>query len=363
MADRAQRNGKATMADVARRAGVSPATVARVLYSNGYVVAQKRAIVEEAIRDTGYRPNIMARALRTRRSFTIGMVVSGSRLNAFHSYVAHEVQLEAIKHRYSVLTLNNGLRASVEHAGVQGFLDQHVGAVVFCAAVDPDNVRLVVDAGIPTVQIEREILPGGNLVLVDPRPGMEQAISHLVELGHTRIAYIGGETQSHHLETRPDRSAELQRVAAYETALAKWGLETPADFILSGPYYAEDGKRQTGYLLMRELLDRKVPPTAVVTGADLLAAGALQAISDRGLSVPGDISLIGYDNTMAEVLTPPLTSIAQPIPELGRTAVQLVLETIRNPEVSPTSKVFKTHLVRRASTAIVARHIDRRLPR
>ena len=92
------------MSDVAKKAGVAPATVARVIYGNGYVAADKRKIIEKALKDTGYRPNVMARGLRTSRSNTLGLVVSEGRLNAFHPYIAHEVQLEALKHGYTVLT-------------------------------------------------------------------------------------------------------------------------------------------------------------------------------------------------------------------------------------------------------------------
>lgn len=342
---------KATMADVARLAGVSAATVARVLYSNGYVNAQTRAVVEAAIIDTGYRPNVMARALRTARSFTIGLVVSESRLNAFHPYVAHEVQLEALKHGYTVLTLNNRQSPAIEHAGVQRFLDQHVDAIVFCAAIDPDNVRATSAAGIPTVQIERRIADLGSMVLVDPQPGMGAAVNHLAELGHRRIAYIGGDLSICHREEPDGQSVEALRLQSFERAMDAVGLPVPDGFIHLGPYYAENSARQPGYVHMRKLLDAPDPPTAVIAGADLLAAGALQAIAERGLSVPRDISLIGFDNTMAEVLTPPLTSIAQPIVQLGHRAVALALDAINAPDAPPRIETFATYLVLRQSTA------------
>jgi DNA-binding LacI/PurR family transcriptional regulator len=116
---------------------------ARVIYSNGYVKGETRAIVESAVRETGYRPNVVARALRTSRSFTLGLVVSEYRLSAFHVEIAHEVQHEALEHGYCAFTLNSGGDAEVERAGVQRFLDQHVDAVLYCTAVDPANVRLI----------------------------------------------------------------------------------------------------------------------------------------------------------------------------------------------------------------------------
>jgi DNA-binding LacI/PurR family transcriptional regulator len=342
---------KATMADVAREAGVSPATVARVLYANGYVVAEKRTIVEGALRKTGYRPNVMARGLRTSRSFTMGMVVSECRLNAFHPYVAHEVQIEALKHGYSVLTLNNNHSDAVEDAGVQRFLDQHVDAIIFCGAVSPNNVRLTASAGIPTVQVEREVSRIGNKVLVDPQPGMNEAVAHLRELGHERIAYIGGMLNERRVEKQTKLSVEEHRERAFGIAMTGAGLSVSPELIQLGPYHVESSNRQTGHVLMRRLLALENPPTAVITGSDLLAAGALQAIREENLMVPGDISVIGYDDTMAEVLTPPLTSIAQPIAELGRMAVTVALHAIGRANAKPRVETFRTKLVLRASTA------------
>lgn len=343
------KSGKATMADVAKRAGVSPATVARVLYSNGYVIAEKRAIVEAAVRETGYRPNVMARGLRTSKSFTFGLVVSESRLNAFHPYVAHEVQLEALKHGYTVLTLNNNSDGLVEKRGVQRFLDQRVDAVIFCAAMDPVNVRLTAKAGIPIVQIERQAALVGSAVTVDARVGMDEAVGHLRRLGHERIAFMGG-TGAGLTEQPASETVEALRLRSFRDAMAAVGLPVIAGFTPVGPYYADNSERQTGYLLMKELLAAPQRPTALIAGADLLAAGALQAIREAGLSVPEDVSVIGYDNTMAEVLTPALSSIAQPIADLGRVAVRLALRAISDPEASPQREVFPTHLVLRAST-------------
>jgi DNA-binding LacI/PurR family transcriptional regulator len=338
------------MTDVAERAGVSPATVARVLYANGYVSAQNRAIVRAALEETGYRPNVMARGLRTARSFTLGMVVSDSPLNAFHPSVAHEVQLEALKHSYTVLTLNNGQNEEIEREGVQRFLDHHVDAVIFCAALNPENVRAIASAGTPLVQVERESAKVGSFSLVDPARGMREAIDHLHGLGHTRIGYVGGEAQLCRLESKRAKSVEVQRAESYRRSMKAAGLESPDELIRVGPYYVQHGERQPGKTMMDELLNLPDPPTAVVFGSDLLAAGALQALHERGLRVPADMSIIGYDNIMAEILNPPITSIAQPIRELGRNAVTLALAAIADPNAPPQKLVAETKLMIRQST-------------
>ncbi len=342
---------KTTMADVAERAGVSPATVARVLYANGYVSAEKRAIVRAALEATGYRPNVMARALRTAKSFTFGMVVSESRLNAFHSSVARAVQAEALKHGYTVFTLNNGGSQEIEQQGVQRFLDQHVDAVIFCAAIDPDNVRAIADSGTPLVQIERESLKAGGFSLVDPTPGIAEAIKHLHELGHVRIAYIGGEPPPWRLASPKSKSVETQRAESFRRSMKSAGLDAPDALVRLGPYCTKGADRQPGRTMMHEVLALRDKPTAVIVGSDLLAAGALQALHESGVRVPDDMSVIGYDDTLAEILTPPLTSIAQPIAELGRNAVTLALEAMAEPSAPARRIVVPTRLVLRHSVA------------
>lgn len=343
---------KATMSDVARHAGVSAATVARVLYNNGYVKEETRTAVENAVALTGYRPNMVARGLRTSRSYTLGLVVSESRLNAFHPAIAHFVQMEALRQGYTVLTLNNHADPAMEVAGVRRFLDHHVDAVIFCTAIDPQNVRLIAQNGIPTVQVERHVAHVGGVVTVDARDGMQQAVDHLHELGHRRFAFLGGDIDSGRMEGDLGTAIEAVRERLFRENLARHGIDVPATNMLRAVYYDESKPaRQPGYWLMCQLLALPERPTAVICGSDLLAASALQAISEAGLSVPKDISIIGYDDSMAEILTPALTSIAQPIGELGHLAVTMALAAIEDPEVLETVVTTTTNLVIRESTA------------
>jgi DNA-binding LacI/PurR family transcriptional regulator len=129
------------------------------------------------------------------------------------------------------------------------------------------------------------------------------------------------------------------------------GLDSPDEYVRLGPYYLEHAERQPGRTMAEELLRLRVAPTAHMVGSDLLAAGALQAIHDAGLIAPRDISVIGYDDTMAEILVPPMTSIAQPIPELGRNAVTLALEAIADANAETRTMIAATRLVIRNSTA------------
>lgn len=340
---------RATMANVAEMAGVSTATVRRVIYEDGYVKTSTRDAVLDAVRKTSYRPNLFARGLRTHRSHVLAFV-SENELNPFFMKVAKEVQSQALARGYTVLMLNHNGSAAVENAGVEQFIDQRVAAVIFCAAASPDTVKRVAAAGIRVVQVEREVARLGHTALVGARRGIRQAVDHLAELGHSRIAYVGGAPIPNRSEIPIEETNESLRLAAFRETMSDHGLDLPAAFVKLGGYYDKstfsplDGRK-----MMEALLAEKPKPTAVIVGSDFIAAGALQATHGAGLRVPDDISIIGYDDSMANILTPPLTSIAQPMEELGRFAV--VTSISPEPDVEAGQTVFDTHLVIRSSTA------------
>ena len=298
------KHDKSTMAGVAKLAGVSTATVARVIYQNGYVKSSTREAVLRAIDQTAYRPNVFARGLRTKRSATLGLV-SESELNPFFTKVAKEVQAQALTRGYTVLALNHNGLAAVEEHGVQQFIDQQVAAIIFCSAAKPGPVRRAVAAGIRVVQVEREVASVGQVILVDAMPGMRAAIQHLHELGHSRIGYIGGQVLPHRQELQPSRSNEALRISAFRRAVAELGLTLPQDYVQLGRYFDPDtGLPTDGATLMDRIIAVNPRPTAIVIGSDLIAAGSLQAVHARGLRVPDDLSIVGYDNSLSS-LSPP----------------------------------------------------------
>lgn len=344
---------KVTMAEVARRAGVSPTTVARVLYSDGYVIAEKREAVLKAVEETGYRPNVLARGLRVSRSFIIGMILTGGSRNPYFAKVADSVQTSALEEGYTVLAANNRYSPDAERAAVERFLDHQVDAVVFCEACDPQNVHLVLDRGVPVVQIERQIAAVGHLVRTDSAAGMLAALQHLTGLGHERIAYIGAGAENLQGEGRKEDSAESLRAAAFAAAARQVGLALPAErVILCDGYLDASGAPEPGANAMRQLLHQRDVPTAVVTGSDLLAAGVLQAIHQMGGNVPRDFSVIGFGNSLAPWMTPALTTITQPMAEIGRAALQLA--TDGSAPSSDREICLPTSLVVRASTGIAS---------
>jgi LacI family transcriptional regulator len=188
---------------------------------------------------------------------------------------------------------------------------------------------------------------------VDNYSGSAQATEHLIRLGHQQIAFLGSNTVN-----KSDTSfwqVDKDRMAGYLDTMHKYGLPVPEEWLALGHYYWVDGGGSPGdgYRLMQHILDRSPLPTAVFAGCDIMAAGALQAIYARGLRVPDDISIVGFDDTLAPYLSPPLTTVAQPMEAIGRAAVQLALEEIESAEEHHEAQTRRLSMrwIERASTA------------
>lgn len=347
---------KPTLKDVARHAGVSTATVARVLHNKGYVAADTREQVERAIDDTGYRMNVLAQSLRQQRTRVIGNLLLAFHPNPFYAEVALGTEETARQHGYSILDFSAQGDPERERIGVETLIRRQVDAILFITPVSASNVQLAVDAGVAVVQVERNTRVQTSMVLVDNYAGSVAAMEHLIALGHRRIAFIGSVVKH-----EPDGASALieeQRLAGYVDTLRAHGLPVCEEWIGLGEYFpiARDDAHGDGYRFARKYLDGETRPTAIFAAGDFLAAGACQAIYACGLRVPNDISVVGYDNTLAAYLAPPLTTVAQPMFELGKSASELAIAEIENPADGGRPAPFATHhlttyLVVRSSTA------------
>jgi LacI family transcriptional regulator len=343
----------ATLLDIANHAGVSRATVARALSDKGYVGADARHRVEQSARVLGYRPNVLARALRAQRSFTIGHIVHGITDNPFFAHVAHSVEAEAMARGYKIFLYNQDGTEAQERAGVERFIERHADAVIFTYAFDTANLALLRSAGIPVVQIERDRGPDTHAVLVDNQVGAEAAAAHLVALGHRRIGFIGGDPAIMPRSFSQPLSVEEERLAGYRNVLRGSGIGVDDDLVWLGHYIQRDarGENVAGYRETRALLAAPRRPTAIMTGCDIVAAGVLRALYEAQLRVPDDVSVIGFDDTLAPLLAPRLTTVAQPMVELGQTAVRFALAAIDGFAETPQRARLSTTLVVRDSTA------------
>ncbi|MGH8875295.1 MAG: LacI family DNA-binding transcriptional regulator, partial [Acidimicrobiia bacterium] len=270
-----------TIHDVAARAGVSKSLVSLVMRASPGVSEQKRELVLRAAEDLGYRPNAVARSLVRRRSDVIGVMLSDLH-NPFFTEVVDGIEQAALAADYRAL-FNSGNRLPAgESVAIDTLLQLRVDGLILASPVLPMRQIEEAAAAVPVVLVARaSASPAVDSVTNDERAGAGLAVDHLVELGHRRIAHIDG-----------GRGAGARgRRGGYEAAMRRHGLERQVR-VAAGAYTEEGGARGVAGLLRGG-----EPPTALFAANDLAAVGTLHALEDRGLRVPGDVSLVGYDNT------------------------------------------------------------------
>lgn len=342
-------HGAATLKDVAQTAGVSTATVARVVHERGYVAPQTRSQVVAAIAATGYQLNVVAQGLRTRRTLVLGHLLLAISPNPFFANVAVGVEEEAARLGCGVIIANTQDDTELERLAVITLIRRRVDAVIFSTVRDADSIRAVLAAGIPAVQVERQRDTSAPAVTIDNYFGTLEAMSYLVTLGHRRIAFVG-ESPDVAAGVPPSmRAVERERVDGYRDGLSRAGISLDNQLVdLDGRYFDLPYAR---YATAR-LLDLPNPPTAIFAACDMIAAGVLQELYGRGRRVPHDVSVVGYDDTLAPQLTPPLTTVAQPMIEAGRLAASIAITAAQSGQIADdsVSQRLTTHLVVRSST-------------
>jgi LacI family transcriptional regulator len=339
--------------DVAALAGVSTATVSRVVHRNGYVSADARDRVEAALRDSGYRLNLVAQELRRRKTIMLGLILHGALSNPFVAEVVIGAEQAAAGQGFNVLLFNARGDAGRERDSVETLLKRRVDGIVFTTAVDAENVQLALQAGIPAVEIERRLCHSAPAVVVDNHAGATEAMRHLLKLGHQKIGFVG-EPFPDDESPSPAAGIPRQRFNAYRDALREAGITFDESRIVHGHYPREKGGwggLEAGATYMRRLLTQAPDTTAVFAVSDLVAAGAMQALYSRGILVPRQISIVGFDDTFAEYLAPPLTTVRQPMFDLGFKAASLVIKLITEGDTSPLIELCPTSLIVRESTA------------
>ncbi|HZX06312.1 LacI family DNA-binding transcriptional regulator [Kribbella sp.] len=307
----------ATIRDVARLAGVSASTVSRALSLPEMVNAATRARVAAAVEQLGYAPNRAARGLITGRTGTIGLVVPDL-ANPFFAGIAKGVQARARRHDVAVFVADTDEDPTTE-SGLIRALSKQVDGVVLCSPRGSDDELAAIAQDTTVVLVNRAAagLPGINY---DNEDGMRQAVAHLVALGHRRIAWVGGPASSWSTQ---HRGVGLRNaVQALHVELAPVGNFAPT---YEGGMAAADQVVATG-------------ATAVITYNDLVAIGLLARLHGRGVSVPGDLSVVGVDDiAMSRMARPALTTVRMPKQEAGLLAVELLLSLLDDPEAATTT--------------------------
>lgn len=338
-----RQKGTVSIKDVAAAAGVSTATVSRVL-SPGEVGApvreQTRVRVEKAIDELGYRPNDLARALLQQRTATIGLVLPDI-ANPYYPPLVRAVEDGAAQRGYRVVLCNTDRDQAKAAAYLDVLVKTRVDGIIIAGGtgLPADAVLQAYRTKIVTVGPHGS---GHPSVGVDNRRAQASATSHAVELGHRRIGYVQGP---------PDSRTATDRLAGHHDALRAAGLEdASADAVVVGGFDEESGFRAA-----RELVGRRPRATAIVCANDRVAFGVYAALADAGLAVPGDVSVIGFDDApIAAYLRPTLTTVSVPTFDLGRRAIDLLLGTLDDDEVGE-PELLPTRLMLRNSSGRPAR--------
>jgi len=334
----------ATIDDVSKRAGVSRSTVSRVVADNGYVSEEKRRAIQKAIAELGYRPNTLAQALRSNRSNMIGAVV----VDVGTPYFANMVYglQRATRKAGKALLVSSGYADQDEEArAIIELVDRSCDGIVLYLErpLRPDVADILRQARIPVVTIGRkdETVARGAVTL-DNFGGARAAMNFLIEQGHRRIVHLSGQPEF------GDTVARLEGIAA---SLAEHGMSMADITVVNGIFHQD-----FGYSATTDLLDQGHDFTAIFAADDDMAAGVLLALRHAGKSVPDDVSVIGFDDAFhARHLWPPLTTIRQPIDEIGETAADLLLKLLGEPGPGTLQNVIGTALVVRDSVG-PARH-------
>jgi LacI family transcriptional regulator len=336
-----------TIQELAAQSGVSVATVSRALNGSPEVSEATRRRILSLAEELDYTPSAAARTLVRRRSHVIGVILETGPghpdlLHPFFQEVLVGLKQGAGSRGYDLLLFASdepgngfgGTHSYLRRAGHHG-VD---GAVVMgMTASDPEIVKLA-ESGLPCIVLDARIPgPRTGCVMSENREGAAQAVRHLLDLGHERIATISGS-----VGTPPG----ADRLQGYREEMARAGIEPRAEYTIEGDFYDESGYRGT-----RQLLELDEPPSAVFAASDLMAAGALRAANELGTDVPGDLAVVGFDDIrLASLLQPQLTTVRQDMRALGEAAAEGLERVIDDPNAEPVECYVPTRLVVRASS-------------
>jgi LacI family transcriptional regulator len=313
----------ATIHDVAASAGVSTTTVSRYLNNRIELPATTAARIDAAITELDYRPNVAARRLSTGRTEAIGLVTPEIR-EPFFAELASAVEDEAERHGYTIFLSSTRSDRAREIAALNRLSDGHVDGLILMTNAPDDGTLAGLIARRRNVVLIDEDVPGVSVprVLVENERGAYTATRHLIEAGHTAIAYVGGPVGLFSVE---------ERLAGFVRAMDELGIPLRHELMQLGSFAPEFARSAVlGFLEERD------PPTAIFASSDYLAVGAIRALRLAGLEVPRDMSLVGFDDLpLTELFDPPLTAIRQPIEALGRAGFQALFALLngRQPEM------------------------------
>lgn len=318
-----------SMKDISKICNVSVATVSKALNNHSDIAESTKEYIRQTAKEMGYFPNSSARALKTNRTYNIGVLfVDEAQSGLTHDYFSHVLdsfKVTAESKGYDITFINCNVThkkmSYYEHSKYRG-VD---GVVIACVNFyDPDVMELI-HSDLPVVTIDH-VFDNRIAIVSDNIKGMKELITFIYEQGHRKIAYIHG----------ADSSVTQNRLGSFYKTLHEFGIQIPDEYVKSGIYRDP----HTSAKLTYELLDLKVRPTCILYPDDYSCLGGINAIKERGLSIPEDISVAGYDGIhIAQVLEPKLTTLKQDTRALGKRAAEKLINLIENPKISLIEKV------------------------
>jgi LacI family transcriptional regulator len=337
----------ATIRDVARLAGVSVTTVSNALNTPGRVSPTLSARVHAAVEKLGYAPHAAARSLRKRASSLIGMVVADI-TNPFFSELFEAVENAAAMRGYSMLLCNSGEAFAREEQHLAMLRAQRIDGLILAptGAIAVNRASILASLDVPVVLVDRGMVElGYDAVVLDNRRAGELATAHLLAAGHRRIGLINGPEI---LRTAADR------LQGYREKLLAAGIPFDPDLVLDGRY-----RETEAYAATLRLLTASNPPTALFATNNVMTIGVMRAIADAGLSCPRDISVVGIDDfPWAGAFTPRLTTVAQPVADMGREVLDMLIGRMTGARNGPgETRVLSPSLILRESTTAPSRKV------
>lgn len=332
------------MTDIAKAAKVSVATVGRVIHNNGYVAENKRKEIEQIIKDMGYVPNKMAQALKCSHSKLIGHMILFSQ-NMLYEQISAAVDRAALCHGYHVMTLATHRNQGEEAKQIDELIGQRVEGIIITSndTIDKGLITKLVDYKIPVVMIERAYdIPSVDRILVDDLGGSYEAVTHLLKNGHRKIGFIGKHS---------DHEVEINRYNGFCNAVKDYGIPVLSEYIQLKPDYSI----HSGYQATKTLMELTNSPTAIFMTSDTYACGAMQCLYEKNIRVPDDLSVIGYDNTLAAMLAPAINSVGLPYEKVGEGAMKLLLSRTENMKAPAQTIMVHTEYIDRKTVVICKR--------
>ncbi len=338
-----------TLKDVAERAGVSYATVSRVLANKPHIREETRQRVLQAVQEIGYRPNRVARSLQSQSSQIIGVIVSDIVYDFFPPLV-RAIEDYVSRHDFALFLCNSDENPVKEKRSVNLLVEENVAGVIMAPTVEENEaIELLLDARIPVVTVDRRVknYTSVDSVVIDNAKAAFQLVDHLVANGYRRIGAVVGS---------PELYTARERCVGYRQALEHHGIPIDPAIIATGTPTFENG-----YTLTLAMLQQDDPPTALFTSNHLLASGAFKAIKELELTIPDHIALVTFDNSSwTELVDPGLTVADQPTLELGNIAADLLIQRIENPDRPYQNVSLEAEIVVRGSSQPRRRHAKRK---